>query len=132
MSRKKKGEPVHGWLVLDKPEGVTSTQAVGICRRVFNAQKAGHAGTLDPLASGILPIALGEATKTVPWLMEARKTYLFTIKWGVSTDTQDREGKAIATSDVRPTAPRVEARNGLCGRGREVRSNWNWETGSGG
>ena len=79
---RKKGEDVSGWVVLDKPDDMTSTQAVAAIRRIFNAQKAGHAGTLDPLASGILPIALGEATKTVPWLMEARKTYLFTIKWG--------------------------------------------------
>ncbi len=103
MSRRKKGEDVSGWVVLDKPDDMTSTHAVSAVRRVFNAQKAGHAGTLDPLASGVLPIALGEATKTVPWLMEAKKTYLFTIRWGVSTDTQDREGKEIARSDVRPT-----------------------------
>ena len=107
MGRRKKGDDVSGWVVLDKPDDMTSTQAVSAIRRIFNAQKAGHAGTLDPLASGILPIALGEATKTVPWLMEARKTYLFTIKWGVSTDTQDREGKAIAQSDVRPTAEAI-------------------------
>ena len=107
--RRKKGDKVDGWLILDKPAGITSTQAVNLVKRLFNAQKAGHAGTLDPLASGILPIALGEATKTVPWLMEARKTYLFTIKWGVSTDTQDREGKAIATSDARPTAEAIRA-----------------------
>ena len=88
---------------------MTSTHAVSAVRRIFNAQKAGHAGTLDPLASGILPIALGEATKTVPWLMEAEKTYLFTIKWGVSTDTQDREGKSIAESDVRPTPDAIRA-----------------------
>jgi len=94
-------------VVLDKPEDVTSTQAVSIVRRIFNAQKAGHAGTLDPLASGVLPIALGEATKTVPWLMEAEKTYLFTIRWGVSTATQDREGDPIATSDVRPSVEAV-------------------------
>ncbi|OYX46830.1 MAG: tRNA pseudouridine(55) synthase TruB, partial [Alphaproteobacteria bacterium 32-64-14] len=93
MARKKKGEPVHGWLILDKPEGVTSTQAVGICRRVFNAQKAGHGGTLDPLASGILPLAFGEATKTVGYVMEADKDYAFTIRWGSSTTTQDREGE---------------------------------------
>jgi len=109
MGRRKKGEDVSGWIVLDKPDDMTSTHAVSAVRRIFNAQKAGHAGTLDPLASGILPIALGEATKTVPWLMEAKKTYLFTIKWGVSTDTQDREGKAIATSDVRPTADAIRA-----------------------
>ena len=109
MSRRKKGEDISGWIVLDKPEALTSTQAVSAVRRVFNAQKAGHAGTLDPLASGVLPIALGEATKTVPWLMEAEKTYLFTIKWGVSTDTQDREGKAIAESEVRPSPEAVAA-----------------------
>src|SRR5262245_37695052 len=109
MSRRKKGEDVSGWVVLDKPDDMTSTHAVAAVRRIFNAQKAGHAGTLDPLASGILPIALGEATKTVPWLMEAQKTYLFTIKWGVSTDTQDREGKAIAESDVRPAPEAIRA-----------------------
>src|SRR5215470_10984800 len=102
MSRRKKGEGVSGWVVLDKPEEVTSTSAVAAVRRAFNANKAGHAGTLDPLASGILPIALGEATKTVPWLVEAEKTYIFTIRWGVSTTTQDREGASTATSDVRP------------------------------
>ncbi len=109
MGRRKKGDDVSGWIVLDKPDDMTSTHAVSAVRRIFNAQKAGHAGTLDPLASGILPIALGEATKTVPWLMEAKKTYIFTIKWGVSTDTQDREGKAIAESDVRPTAEAIRA-----------------------
>ena len=109
MSRRKKGEDISGWVVLDKPDDMTSTHAVSAIRRIFNAQKAGHAGTLDPLASGVLPIALGEATKTVPWLMEARKTYLFTIKWGVSTDTQDREGKVIATSPVRPAPEAIRA-----------------------
>jgi tRNA pseudouridine55 synthase len=107
MARRRKGEDVSGWVVLDKPEDMTSTHAVSAVRRVFNAQKAGHSGTLDPLASGVLPIALGEATKTVPWLMEAEKTYVFTIKWGVSTETQDREGKPTAQSDVRPTADAV-------------------------
>jgi tRNA pseudouridine55 synthase len=109
MGRRKKGDDVSGWVVLDKPDDMTSTHAVAAIRRVFNAQKAGHAGTLDPLASGVLPIALGEATKTVPWLMEARKTYLFTIKWGTSTDTQAREGKVTATSDVRPTEDAIRA-----------------------
>ncbi|MGE0743294.1 MAG: tRNA pseudouridine(55) synthase TruB [Hyphomonadaceae bacterium] len=109
MSRRKKGEDVSGWIVLDKADDMTSTHAVSAVRRVFNAQKAGHSGTLDPLASGILPIALGEATKTVPWLMEAEKTYLFTIKWGASTDSQDREGKVIATSAVRPSAEAIRA-----------------------
>jgi len=109
MGRRKKGEDVSGWIVLDKGDDMTSTHAVSAVRRVFNAQKAGHSGTLDPLASGILPIALGEATKTVPWLMEAEKTYLFTIKWGASTDTQDREGKEIATSNARPTPDQIRA-----------------------
>jgi tRNA pseudouridine55 synthase len=107
MSRRKKGEDISGWVVLDKAEDITSTQAVSAVRRVFNAQKAGHSGTLDPLASGVLPIALGEATKTVPWLMEAEKEYVFTIRWGVSTETQDREGQPTAQSEVRPTAEAV-------------------------
>jgi tRNA pseudouridine55 synthase len=116
MARKKKGEPVHGWLILDKPEGVTSTQAVGICRRILNAQKAGHGGTLDPLASGILPLAFGEATKTVGYVMEADKDYVFTIRWGSSTTTQDREGAVTGTSDVRPDRQAiVEALKGFVG-----------------
>ena len=116
MGRRKKGDDVSGWLALDKPEDFTSTDAVTVVRRLFNANKAGHAGTLDPLASGILPIALGEATKTVPWLMEADKTYRFTVRWGVSTETQDREGKVSATSDVRPSAAKiVEALKGFIG-----------------
>jgi len=102
MSRRKKGEDISGWLVLDKPEDFTSTDAVSVVRRLFNANKAGHAGTLDPLASGVLPIALGEATKTVPWLMEADKTYRFTVRWGVSTATQDREGAIVAECPERP------------------------------
>jgi len=109
MSRRKKGEDVSGWIVLDKPEELTSTNAVSAVRRVFNANKAGHSGTLDPLASGVLPIALGEATKTVPWLMEADKAYRFTIAWGVSTATQDREGEVVARSDVRPAASDIVA-----------------------
>jgi tRNA pseudouridine55 synthase len=116
MGRRKKGVDVHGWLVLDKPEDFTSTDAVSVVRRLFNANKGGHAGTLDPLASGILPIALGEATKTVPWLMEAEKSYSFTIRWGVSTDSQDREGKIVAESDVRPSPEAVaEALKGFLG-----------------
>jgi tRNA pseudouridine55 synthase len=107
MARRKKGLDISGWVALDKPEEVTSTQAVSAVQRVFNANKAGHAGTLDPLASGILPIALGEATKTVPWLVEAEKTYSFKVRWGVSTETQDREGKETASSDVRPNASQV-------------------------
>jgi tRNA pseudouridine55 synthase len=107
MGRRKKGDPVHGWICLDKPLDMTSTEAVSKVRRLFNAQKGGHAGTLDPLASGILPIALGEATKTVPFLMEAGKTYRFTIAWGTTTASFDREGEAIASSEVRPSPDAV-------------------------
>ncbi|MGE0045077.1 MAG: tRNA pseudouridine(55) synthase TruB [Hyphomonadaceae bacterium] len=107
MGRRNKGDDVDGWIVLDKPEDMTSTDAVSRIRRLFNAKKAGHAGTLDPLASGVLPIALGEATKTVPFLMEADKSYRFTIAWGVSTATQDREGAVIAESAVRPSPEAV-------------------------
>ena len=85
MSRRKRGEIVNGWVCLDKPLEMGSTEAVSKVRRLFDAQKAGHAGTLDPLASGILPIALGEATKTVPFMMEAQKVYRFTLNWGIST-----------------------------------------------
>ena len=109
MGRKKKGDPINGWVCLDKPFEMGSTEAVSRIRRLFNAQKAGHAGTLDPLASGILPIALGEATKTVPMMMEAQKVYRFTINWGVSTDSVDREGEIIGRSDVRPTVEQVRA-----------------------
>lgn len=109
MGRRKKGNPVHGWVCLDKPLEMGSTEAVTKVRRLFDAQKAGHAGTLDPLATGILPIALGEATKTVPFLMDADKAYRFTIAWGRDTTTLDREGETTATSDVRPTREAVEA-----------------------
>jgi tRNA pseudouridine55 synthase len=102
MARRKKGKAVNGWLVLDKPAGMTSTQAVSAVRRLFDAQKAGHAGTLDPLATGILPIALGEATKTVPYAVEGRKGYRFTVRWGAETDTDDAEGRIIETSESRP------------------------------
>jgi tRNA pseudouridine55 synthase len=103
MGRRKKGRPVSGWVCLDKPYDLGSTQAVGRVRRLFDAQKAGHAGTLDPLATGILPIALGEATKTVPFMMDADKGYSFTIAWGANTTTQDREGAITERSDVRPS-----------------------------
>ena len=109
MARRRKGEAVSGWICLDKPLNLTSTQAVGRVRRAFNAQKAGHAGTLDPLATGILPIALGEATKTVPFLMDSRKTYRFTIAWGVTTVSFDREGQVTETSDARPARAEIEA-----------------------
>ena len=109
MGRRKKGEIVNGWVCLDKPFGMGSTEAVSKVRRLFDAQKAGHAGTLDPLASGILPIALGEATKTVPFMMGAQKVYRFTINWGVSTDSLDREGEITGRSDVRPDVGAVRA-----------------------
>src|SRR5690606_38013481 len=109
MARRKKGDLVNGWVCLDKPFELGSTDAVSKVRRLFNAQKAGHAGTLDPLASGILPIALGEATKTVPFMMEAQKVYRFAIEWGISTDSVDREGESIARSDGRPTPEAVRA-----------------------
>ena len=107
MSRRKKGNPVHGWVVLDKPLGMTSTQAVGAVRRLFDAQKAGHAGTLDPLATGILPIALGEATKTVPFAVDGEKAYRFTVRFGIETDTDDAEGQIVRTSEKLPTAQEI-------------------------
>jgi tRNA pseudouridine55 synthase len=107
MARRRKGEAVSGWVCLDKPPDLTSTQAVGRVRRAFNARKAGHAGTLDPLATGILPIALGEATKTVPFLLDADKTYRFAIAWGRTTDSFDREGRVTAESAARPTPAAV-------------------------
>jgi tRNA pseudouridine55 synthase len=97
-----KKRDVHGWVILDKPIGMTSTHAVSVVKRAFSAKKAGHAGTLDPLASGLLPIALGEATKTVPFVMDGRKAYQFTVAWGTQTNTDDTEGSVIATSDKRP------------------------------
>src|SRR5690349_16710016 len=99
---KQKKRDVHGWLVLDKPVGMTSTHAVAVIKHLFAARRAGHAGTLDPLASGCLPIALGEATKTVPFVFDARKTYQFTIRWGEERDTDDAEGRVVAASDNRP------------------------------
>jgi tRNA pseudouridine55 synthase len=93
---------IHGWIVLDKPIGMTSTQAVAVVKRLFSAKRAGHAGTLDPLASGGLPVALGEATKTVPFVMDGRKRYSFMVRWGEERDTDDSEGRVVKTSDARP------------------------------
>jgi tRNA pseudouridine55 synthase len=107
--RKRKGVPLHGWLNFYKPLNMTSTQAVGIAKRISGAQKVGHAGTLDPLASGVLPIAFGDATKTVPLLMDATKIYRFCITFGARTDTDDAEGQVVATSEVRPTKEQIEA-----------------------
>jgi tRNA pseudouridine55 synthase len=100
---------VHGWLVLDKPVGMTSTHAVSVVKRLFSAKRSGHAGTLDPLASGALPIALGEATKTVPFVMDGRKLYQFTVRWGEERDTDDAEGRTIASSDQRPSPEAIRA-----------------------
>src|SRR5476651_1394578 len=100
---------VHGWVVLDKPVGMTSTHAVSVVKRLFTAKRAGHAGTLDPLASGCLPIALGEATKTVPFVMDGRKFYRFTVRWGEERDTDDAEGRVVAESSLRPTADAIRA-----------------------
>ncbi len=100
---------VNGWVILDKPVGMTSTHAVAAVKRALNAKKAGHAGTLDPLASGILPIALGEATKTVPYVMDGRKSYVFTVDWGVETDTDDSEGQPVETRETRPEQAEIEA-----------------------
>ncbi len=107
--RKPKGRPISGWLILDKPVDFGSTEAVGKIKWLFNAQKAGHAGTLDPLASGMLPIALGDATKTVPYVMDGRKIYEFTVTWGEERSTDDLEGEATQTSDKRPSEDDIRA-----------------------
>lgn len=107
--RKNKGHPIDGWIALDKPIGMTSAQAVNRIKRSLDPRKLGHGGTLDPMASGLLPIALGEATKTVSYVMEGRKTYRFTLRWGQATDTDDTEGAVIAESGRRPTRAEIEA-----------------------
>jgi tRNA pseudouridine55 synthase len=109
VSEKRLKRDVSGWIVLDKPYDMTSTQAVGKVRWLFGAKKAGHAGTLDPLATGILPIALGEATKTVPVMQDGQKVYRFTIKWGEETTTDDTEGEVSNRSPVRPTRDAILA-----------------------
>ncbi len=107
--KKRHKRDVHGWSVLDKPVGMTSTHAVAVIKRLYAARRAGHAGTLDPLASGCLPIALGESTKTVPFVVDSRKTYLFTVRWGEERDTDDAEGRIVASSDSRPDAAAIRA-----------------------
>ena len=102
MARTRRGQPIHGWVVLDKPLGLSSAQATARVKRLLDAAKAGHGGTLDPLASGVLPIALGEATKTVSYVMDGPKAYRFTLCWGQARDTDDAEGTVIATSETRP------------------------------
>lgn len=107
--RKKKGRPVSGWVILDKPEGMGSTEAVSKIKWLFHAEKAGHAGTLDPLASGMLPIALGEATKTVPYVVDGTKVYRFTVSWGEEHNTDDMEGVITKTSAKRPVKAEILA-----------------------
>ncbi len=109
--RRRSGKAINGWVILDKPVGMTSTSAVSKVRRMFDARKAGHAGTLDPLATGVLPIALGEATKTLPYVVDTQKHYQFTLRWGIATSTDDQEGHPIVESDARPVE--TEIRNAL-------------------
>jgi tRNA pseudouridine55 synthase len=109
MARQKRGRKLDGWLILDKPQNITSTQAVNKVKRALDAQKAGHGGTLDPLATGILPIALGAATKTVPYVMDGTKLYHFTIKFGEGRDTDDAEGAVTETHGHRPTDADIQA-----------------------
>ena len=109
MARRRRGQPLSGWVVLDKPAGLTSTAAVSRVRRLLDAQKAGHGGTLDPLATGLLPIALGEATKVIPLVFDGAKSYRFTVSWGEARDTDDAEGRVTAQSPVRPDAAQVRA-----------------------
>src|ERR1700691_5599994 len=107
MARKRRGQPINGWIILDKPLGMSSSHAVGAVRRLLDAAKAGHAGTLDPLATGVLPIALGEATKTGSFLVDADKAYRFTIAWGANTASFDRDGAITETSAARPSPEAV-------------------------
>jgi tRNA pseudouridine55 synthase len=107
--KKPKGRPLDGWLIVDKPSGIGSTDVVNKVKHAFQAQKAGHGGTLDPLATGLLPVAFGAATKTVPYVMDGTKSYHFTLKFGEARDTDDADGKVTATSDVRPTDAEIEA-----------------------
>lgn len=111
MARRKRGRPVSGWVIIDKPPGITSTAVVNKVKWAFDAQKAGHAGTLDPAATGVLAVALGEATKTVPYVTDAQKCYRFMVRFGAATDTDDAEGQTVATRDTRPTDDAI--RNGL-------------------
>jgi tRNA pseudouridine55 synthase len=109
MARRRKGDPIHGWVIVDKPAGIGSTPVVGRVRRIYGAAKAGHAGTLDPLATGVLPVALGEATKTVSFVMDGTKSYRFTLRWGERRDTDDAEGRVVEESAARPEPAAVRA-----------------------
>lgn len=108
MARKKKGRPISGWLIVDKPAGLTSTAVVNKVKWAMDAQKAGHAGTLDPAATGVLAVALGEATKTVPFVTDALKAYRFTVSWGAETNTDDAEGKVTKTAEARPSETAIK------------------------
>jgi tRNA pseudouridine55 synthase len=108
MARKRRGDPVHGWLVIDKELNITSAKVVNQARKILNAAKVGHSGTLDPLATGVLPLAFGEATKTVGYMMDGKKEYSFTVCWGEARDTDDKEGAVIETSDIRPSKAEIE------------------------
>ncbi len=107
--RKPRGRPLDGWLIIDKPPGLTSTDVVNRVKRAFDAQKAGHGGTLDPLATGVLPVAFGAATKTVPYVMDGTKLYRFTLRFGEARDTDDADGQIIDASAARPTDAAIEA-----------------------
>lgn len=109
MARRRKGREINGWLVIDKPSGMTSTDVVNRVRRLLDARKVGHGGTLDPLATGLLPLAFGEATKTVAWVMEGDKTYRFTVRWGEATESDDAEGAVVERRDARPSREEIEA-----------------------
>ncbi|MBY6160203.1 tRNA pseudouridine(55) synthase TruB [Mameliella alba] len=121
MARKRKGRDISGWLIVDKPAGMTSTSVVNKVRWALDAKKAGHAGTLDPEATGVLAVALGEATKTVPYITDALKAYQFTVRFGQATNTDDAEGEVIASSDLRPTDDEIkEALHGFVGEIMQV------------
>ena len=121
MSRRRRGRPVHGWLIIDKPGGMTSTAVVKKVKWLLDARKAGHGGTLDPMATGMLPIAFGEATKTVSHVMDGSKSYCFTLCWGAETNTDDAEGEMVKQSDVRPDQAAVEnVLTGFVGRIEQV------------
>lgn len=109
MARGKAGRPVHGWLIVDKPAGLSSAAVVAKARWALSARKAGHAGTLDPAATGLLAVAFGEATKTVPYVAEGLKAYRFVVRWGAATTTDDAEGEVLAVSPLRPTPEAIEA-----------------------
>lgn len=109
MGRKHRGKAIHGWIIIDKPGGLSSNAVVGRVRRLTGAAKVGHAGTLDPMATGVLPMALGEATKIVSYLMDGAKAYRFTVRWGEQRNTDDAEGEVVATSDARPAKEQILA-----------------------